>query len=335
MADLASQTRPDPSETAFGSLARKFSSLSREARRTIFSLAFLVLLYLAIGLVNPVAFAPKNLSAMAQSGSVLLLVALGATFCVMMGMIDLSVGSLVTLSGMTLAVLFQFVGDFAILLAIVVTVFVGLLNGAVVAYLRLPSFLVTLGSLSIIAGGALLIGSSYISLRSPTLDFLTLQRPAGVPIALAWAGILVIILSWVAVKTVFGRSAYAIGGNERVALIAGIPVKRYKIVAFGVSALTASIAGIMLVGQLGAGSPTIGQNLLLDAVAAIAVGGTALTGGLGGPWATVIGAAIMTVVSNGLVVLAVDANTQGIVKGLIVIVAVYFTMDRKRGLIVK
>jgi ribose transport system permease protein/putative xylitol transport system permease protein len=152
---------------------------------------------------------------------------------------------------------------------------------------------------------------------------------------LAWAGILVIILSWVAVKTVFGRSAYAIGGNERVALIAGIPVKRYKIVAFGVSALTASIAGIMLVGQLGAGSPTIGQNLLLDAVAAIAVGGTALTGGLGGPWATVIGAAIMTVVSNGLVVLAVDANTQGIVKGLIVIVAVYFTMDRKRGLIVK
>ncbi len=335
MAVSTSRNTTEPSGHGLGSVARKFRSLSREARRTIVSLGFLILLYVAIGLANPVAFSPKNLSAMAQSGAVLLLVALGGTFVVMMGMIDLSIGSLVTLSGMSLAVLYQFVGDLAIPLAIIITVFVGLINGALVAFLRLPSFLVTLGTLSIIAGIALVVGSSYVSLHSSTLDFISLQRPAGIPIALAWAAILVLILSWVALNTVFGRSAYAIGGNERVSLIAGTPVKRYKIVAFGLSALTASVAGIMLVGQLGAGSPTIGQNFLLDAVASIAVGGTALTGGLGGPWATAIGAAIMTVVSNGLVVLAVDANTQGIVKGLIVIVAVYFTMDRKRGLIVK
>lgn len=312
-----------------------FKNLGTEAKRTIYSVAFLVALFLLIGLIKPVTFSPQNLSAMAQSGSILLLVSLGATFVVMMGMIDLSIGSLVTLSGMSLAVLYGVIGDWAIPAAIIITVVVGTLNGSIVAFLRLPSFLVTLGTLSIIAGLALVIGNSYVSLSSPMISFVTLQRFGGIPIAMVWAAILVIVLTWVAICSLFGRGAYAIGGNERVALIAGVPVRRYKIIAFALSALTASIAGIMLVGQLGAGSPTIGQNLLLDSVAAIAVGGTALTGGRGGPWATVIGAAIMTVVSNGLVVLSVDANIQGIVKGAIVIVAVYFTMDRNRGRIVK
>jgi ribose transport system permease protein/putative xylitol transport system permease protein len=326
---------PDTPERGRKNPLAWFRSLSTEAKRTVVSVAFLAVLYIVIGLIRPVAFSPNNLSAMLQSGSILLLVSLGATFVVMMGMIDLSVGSLVTLAGMSLAVLYGFIGDWAIPVAMLITIVVGIVNGSIVAFLRLPSFLVTLGTLSIIAGFALVIGNSYVSLSSPLITAVTLQRFGGIPIAMVWAAIVVVILSWIAVKTLFGRGAYAIGGNERVALIAGVPVRRYKITAFALSALTASMAGIILVGQLGAGSPTIGQNLLLDSVAAIAVGGTALTGGHGGPWATVIGAAIMTVVSNALVVLQVDANIQGIVKGAIVIVAVYFTMDRKRGLIVK
>lgn len=300
------------------------------------SIGFLVLMYVVFGIAKPTFFSASNFWTMSQQASILLLVALGATFVVVMGMIDLSVGSLVTLSAMVLAVVEPTFGSWAVLIAIVAATAVGALNGIVVTVLRIPSFLVTLGSLSIITGFTLVIGATYVPVANPFISNLAVSHVLGsVPIITLWAVLMTLALLWIARYTVFGRSVYAIGGGERVSQIVGMPIRRYKIIGFAMSGLTCGVAGVVLVGLTGAGSPGIGASFLLNAVAAIAVGGTALTGGIGGPQGTVIGAAIITVLTAGLVTLQVSEQLQNIVQGLVVIAAVYFTMDRSRNLINK
>lgn len=300
------------------------------------SIGFLLLMYVAFGLAKPVFFSANNFWTMSQQASILLLVALGATFVVMMGMIDLSVGSLVTLSAMVLAVLEPTFGSWAVALAIVAATMVGALNGLIVTVLRIPSFLVTLGSLSIITGFTLVIGSTYVPISDAFVRNIAVNYVVGsVPIITLWAVILTLVLLWIARYTVFGRSVYAIGGGERVSQIVGVPIRRYKIIGFALSGMSCGVAGIVLAGLTGAGSPGIGASFLLNAVAAIAVGGTALTGGVGGPQGTVIGAAIITVLTSGFVTLQVSEELQNIVQGAVVIAAVYFTVDRSRGLIIK
>lgn len=310
--------------------------LPLERRRMLASIGFLVALYVGFGIAKPVFFSESNFWTMSQQGSILLLVALGATFVVMMGMIDLSVGSLVTLSAMVLAVTEPDLGSWAVLAAIGVAGLAGAMNGLIVTIMRVPSFLVTLGTLSIITGLTLVIGSTYEPLNNSLVEDISVSEVLGrVPIITVWAVLLTLLLAWVARYTVYGRSVYAIGGGERVSQIVGMPIKRYKVAAFALSGLTCGVAGVVLAGLSGAGSPGIGASFLLSAVAAIAVGGTALTGGIGGPWGTVIGAAIITVLTSGLVVLQVSEQVQNIVQGSVVIGAVYFTMDRSRGLIIK
>ena len=300
------------------------------------SIGFLVLMYVVFGVAKPTFFSASNFWTMSQQASILLLVALGATFVVVMGMIDLSVGSLVTLSAMVLAVVEPTFGSWAVLIAIAAATAVGALNGIVVTVLRIPSFLVTLGSLSIITGFTLVIGATYVPVANPFVSNLAVSHVLGsVPIITLWAVLMTLALLWIARYTVFGRSVYAIGGGERVSQIVGMPIRRYKIIGFAMSGLTCGVAGVVLVGLTGAGSPGIGASFLLNAVAAIAVGGTALTGGIGGPQGTVIGAAIITVLTAGLVTLQVSEQLQNIVQGLVVIAAVYFTMDRSRNLINK
>lgn len=322
-----------PVANADGGMRRR---VNRETVRAVVSVAFLVALYVGFGLARPVFFSTATFWAIAEQGAVLLLIALGATFVVMMGMIDLSVGSLVTLSAMVLAVSIPSYGGWtAMLLAVVATVAVASLNGLIVTFLRIPSFLVTLGTLSMIAALAALVGNTYAQFDDPFIARLALGELFNVPYAVIIALVLTAILGAIARGTTFGRGAYAIGGGERVAQIVGLPIRRYKVLAFALSGLTCAVAGVILAGRLSAGTPTIGQSFLLDAVAAIAVGGTALTGGIGGPWHTAIGVFIITTLSVGLVVLQVNPNLQGVIKGAVVIAAVYFTMDRSRDLIVK
>lgn len=314
----------------------RFSSVTPATRRFIVSFAFFLVLYGAFGLAKPIFLSVDSFWTLSQQGSLLLLVALGATFVVMMGMIDLSIGSLVTLAAMTMAVTEHRLGAWAVLVAIVVTTGVGALNGTIVTVLRIPSFLVTLGTLTIIQGVALYIGSTYVQFQNDFVDSISIRRLFGhVPIITVWAALLTLVLSLVARYTVFGRGVYAIGGGEKVSQIVGLPIKRYKVAAFALSGLTCGVAGVVLAGQIQAGTPTIGASFLLSAVAAVAVGGTALTGGVGGPWGTALGAAIITVLAGGLVVVGASQQLQYIIQGAVVIVAVYFTMDRDRDLIIK
>ncbi|MBV9488725.1 MAG: ABC transporter permease, partial [Verrucomicrobia bacterium] len=160
--------------------------------------------------------------------------------------------------------------------------------------------------------------------RLPPLQNITLCA-----LAVWGAGVLI------AQRTRFGRYIYLIGGGETVARNAGIPVRRYKVYAFTLSGLIAGFGGALAVARLGAAGPTLGQDLLLNSLAAIVVGGTSLSGGVGGPHRTLLGVLIISILDNGLNLLGVRAYPQLVIKGLVVIAAVLVSQDRRPGLLIK
>ena len=213
----------------------------------------------------------------------------------------------------------------------------GAFNGAVTVLGKIPSFVVTLGTLSIFTGTSLsILAGATIMFDLPIFDVLSLRQsiPHLPNIALC-ALVLWLIFIFVGVRTRFGRFALLIGGARTGPRTAGIAVDRYKIYAFTVSGMTAGLAGVFAMSRLGAVGPSLGGDLLLNTIAAIVVGGTSLAGGSGGVHRTLIGVAIITVLSNGLNLLGMGPYWQLVVKGFVVIGAVLISQDRTRGLIVK
>lgn len=281
----------------------------------------------------------RNMTGILGQASTLLLACLGASFVILMGSIDLSVGAIVLLVGaITVTVLNMFdLGVSALFVAMVAGGMLGALNGAIYAFGRIPSFVVTLGSLSVFTGAAWEILQGR-ALRFSSFAFEDLAIGQLIPtvpnIALfafgAWA-----LMSILGQRTRFGRTMYSIGGGEAVARTAGIPVRRYKIYAFALSGVAAGLAGALAVARLGAAGPTLGQDLLLNTLAAIVVGGTSLSGGVGGVHRTLIGVAIIALLDNGLNLMGVNQYTQMIVKGSVVIAAVLVGQDRSKSVTVK
>ena len=281
----------------------------------------------------------SNMQSIAQQAAVLLLVALGATFPILMGSIDLSVAGMVTLTGICTALLAQ-AGVNGVLLVIAVLAIgatAGLVNGVILAYLGLPSFLVTLGTSFVFTGVALLaIGGIPVPLQAPGLTSLVNGfTVGGIPnialIALAvFAGSI-----GAAYWTTFGRYVYAIGGGEKVAVLAGISVKRQKALAFVVCGTLCGLAGILLAARLYSGSPGMGDPYLLSSIAAVVIGGTPLSGGVGGPQRTLLGVLLLGVLLDGMTLLSVGPFTQQIVEGLVVITAVALALRRRGEALVK
>jgi ribose transport system permease protein/putative xylitol transport system permease protein len=276
----------------------------------------------------------------AKNSSVLLLVALAGTFPIMQQSIDLSVASLVTLSGVAVAVLiadFGVSGPVALLIGILLAVFAGWVNGAVFTKGKIPSFLVTLGTLSILEGGAgLLTGGASVPFRNQAIKNLSngtliLDVPNIVIITL----VVYAITIFVAFRTKFGRYTYALGENESVVDLSGVKVDRYKIGAFVISGLLCGIAGALLTARIGTAAATMGQGLLLPSIAAIVMGGTALTGGVGGPHRTILGVLVIAILRNGMNLISVNPFVQTMILGGVVIIAVALSIDRRKIDIVK
>jgi ribose transport system permease protein/putative xylitol transport system permease protein len=269
---------------------------------------------------------------------VLLLVSLAETVVILIGSIDLSVGALVTLTGILTALTVDTLGAFGGgLVGVVAGAFVGLANGLLVTMLRVPSFLVTLGMLSILSGVTNQISQGQSILFANTLlPSLVNNAPIlGVPNVI-WFGLgATAILTIVAFKTKLGRYLYALGGGEVVAAHAGVPVTLYKILAFVLSGAICGFSGVMLTGQVGAGTPTAGSGLLLNSIAAVVMGGTALSGGIGGPHRTLLGVLVIAILTNGMDVTEVNSFTQDIVKGAVIILAVSLTIDRSKYSFIK
>jgi ribose transport system permease protein len=302
-------------------------------------LGVVIVLTIFFSLTSTAFASIRNLTIVSAQASTLLIVCIGATFVVLMGSIDLSVGAVVLLVG-AVSVKIQNgtgIGGSIILVAAILGGLLGLLNGIIYAYGAVPSFVVTLGSLSIFSGVALqILEGRSISFESEALDTIAIgqwippfQNIALCAIAIWGVGVLI------AERTRFGRYMYLIGGGENVARNSGIPVKRYKVYAFTLSGLVAGLGGLLAVARLGAAGPTLGQDLLLNSLAAIVVGGTSLSGGVGGPHRTLLGVLIIAILDNGLNLLGVSAYPQLVIKGAVVIAAVLVSQNRRQSVLIK
>lgn len=274
----------------------------------------------------------------AKNAVTLLLVALAGTFPILQQSIDLSVESVVLLTGVVTVVLIsQFgLGLLAIPLAIGVGMLAGLFNGVVFTKLKVPSFLVTLGTLSVMAGvGKIITGGSTITFRNPAIRTIATGDVFGIPNLVLWGLLIYVATIVLAFRTKFGRYCFALGENERVVELAGAKVDRYKIYPFVLSGLLCGIAGVLLTLRISSASPNIGSGLMLPSIAAIVMGGTALTGGVGGPHRTILGVLVIAVLNNGMNLLGIDSFVQEIILGLVVVAAVALSIDREKIDVVK
>ncbi|MEF2978589.1 ABC transporter permease [Subtercola sp. YIM 133946] len=315
----------------------KFNPL-RWAGGILLPIAAIILLVVVFSLLAPSFFQFSTLIGVARESSVLLVVAIGMTFVVLMGSIDLSVGSTVTLSALVAASIAQH-GNWilAILAGLGVGIAVGLVNGFIFAFIKVPSFLTTLGISLVVTGvGLWFVNGRPIQVFDKGFTTISQGKFLGeLPLIAVWALILWIIFAFVGQKTRFGRYTFAIGGAEAVSGLAGIPIRRMKLWVMVLSGALAAAAGILLASRVGAATPGMGDKLTLDSIAAVVIGGTAITGGVGGVHRTILGVLVMTVLSVGLNTLGVQPYLQQIVQGGVVVIAVALTLDRSKLSVIK
>ena len=295
-------------------------------------LAFLVVATLA-SLATPRFLHPQNLANVSLQVATVAVVSIGATLVILTGGIDLSPGSNVALITCTLAILVKKMGyplSVGIALCLLLGVLLGFINGFFSTYGKIPSFIVTLATMSIYRGLAFLItGGTPIFTVSPQLGPLFYGKFLGIPLPFYYVVILYIIGAIFLRNTIPGRGIYAVGGNESAARLTGIAVNRTRMVAFVLAGLTASIGGVLLTAWLNSGSPNYGQELGLQSIAAAVIGGASLAGGVGSMIATLFGALTVAVVQNGLNLLAVPASWQEITLGIVIVLAVGLDMWRE------
>lgn len=297
---------------------------------------------LLIALANPNFIELRNLIRIANAAAVPLTIAMGTTFIILLGSIDLSAEGGVAVSAMVLVLLAHNdlnghdAGWLAVPAAIAAGGIMGLVSGLVQMGLRIPSFMATLGTWFIGLGfSTYMLGGSAVRLLDPALRQIALNRFAGLPlavwIALAAFGVAVVIQT----QTRLGRHILAIGGGEDLAELSGVSPTRVRLLAFTLAGLFYGLAGVLAATQLGQSNAVIGDGRLFAAITAVVVGGTALTGGEGGVLNTLIGVLIVTVLGNGMVLLGISPYVQQTVQGLMIIAAVALSLDRVRQKIVK
>ena len=309
---------------------------ARVAARTLRASRFFVLAGLVVffGLTAPGFLTHVTLFNVLTATSLFLLLALGETFMIVSGAIDLSVGSKISLSGVAAAVYMS--GRFqsgatgadtivgGIILAVVVGAVGGLLNGAIVGYLGLNSLIVTLASYGAFLGFADLISNGFpVGNLPPALLELGNGTVFGVPYVVLIAAAAVWGCSWLANSTRFGRYTFAIGANREAVRRAGVDLRRHTVLLFMLAGALAGLTGLLSTSKFESASSQAGSTDLLTAIASVVIGGTPLSGGEGTIWGTVLGALIITIVENGFVLMGVSGFWQLVVVAVIIVIAVY------------
>ncbi len=281
--------------------------------------------------IEEVAFlSGNNISSVLQQVSITGILAIGMTLVMLMGGIDLSIGQMMGFIGVGMAALIK-AGDLPIWLIVVLGITVGivcqLIMGLLISRTKLEPFIVSLGFMSIYQGLIYLITNGREITFGTKFDFIgnTAFRLGG-NFRLFLSVIIfltLIVLVWLVIKyTKFGRRLYAVGGNESAAHLSGINVKNFKLLVYGINGLFAAIAAMVLISRLATGGPNNGQGKEIDVIAAVVVGGVALSGGKGNIWGTVIGVLLMGIISNALNILGVNPYWQYIMKGVLIVVSV-------------
>jgi len=308
---------------------------TRKALTTLFILIGLVIL--AAILSHGIFLQPANLLNLVFQNVILGVVALGQLLVILTSGIDLSVGSVVGLSTVLL-MLYQYLGlGAALALTFGVAILIGLVNGFFVAVRKLPAFVVTLAMMlfvyslaQVLSGGAGVYTGLNGANLSPFIADFNKHALAGIPYpALVWLVALVGVSLFIRIS--YGHFIYAVGGNERAAYLSGIPVRLVRTIAYILSAVLASVGGILSVARVGEGHPAAGQWYLLDSIAAVTIGGASLAGGSGSVFGALIGVIILGTINNIMNLLNVSPMMQPAVKGVIILLAVYLNSREKRG----
>jgi ribose/xylose/arabinose/galactoside ABC-type transport system permease subunit len=297
------------------------------------TLAGLFGLCAVLWILTPHFLTISNLLNVAQQTAINAVIAVGLTFVIISGGIDLSVGSLVAFSGVVLASLLQHQVPIPLALAgsLAAGLACGLANGLLITFGRLPPFIATLGMMSVARGGALLFTDGRpISGFTDSFRWLATGELLFVPVPVVLMLAVYAVAHFVLHRTKFGRYLYAIGGNEEAALLSGVRVRFYKTLVYGTSGLLSALAAAVLTARLNSAQPIAGMNYELDAIAATVIGGTSLMGGQGSVVGTLIGALIMGVLRNGLNLLGVSSFIQQVVIGAVIILAVLMDTAFKR-----
>jgi ribose transport system permease protein len=305
-----------------------------------------VVAFVVLALASDVFATQQNLFNVARNFAFVAIIGIGMTAVIVTGGIDLSVGAVLVLSGMVIGMTMNAGMSIwlAVPLALGVSLLAGAINGVLIAYVGVPPFVVTLGMLSIARSVAMVLsdnrmvysfgpdqpallalGGGFVELSLPLIDPIRLPNP------LIFLLSLVVITSLAFRWTRWGRYLFAIGGNERAALLTGVPVKVMKISVYMFCALCAGITGVLEVGWLGTITTGLGQGMELTVIAAAVIGGANLSGGIGTAFGAVVGAALIEVIRNSLTLLGISTFWQGTFVGSFIIVAVLFDRLRSRG----
>lgn len=293
----------------------------------------LLVLVIVISIFNPSFLQVSNILNLLRQVSINALIAFGMTFVIITGGIDLSVGSVLALSS-AFSAGFMVSGMNAILavtLGLLMGAVFGLISGLLITKGKMAPFIATLATMTIYRGTTLVFtGGNPVTGLGDSYFFQLLGKGYvyGIPIPVIIMVIVFIILSIVLHKTSFGRKIYAVGGNERAANIAGINTDRVKMSVYAISGFLSSLAALILTSRLNSAQPTAGEAYEMDAIAAVVLGGTSMSGGRGTMWGTLVGALLIGTINNGLNLMGVSSFYQQIVKGIVIIVAVL--LDRRR-----
>ena len=295
-----------------------------------------IVLVIILMILSPNAFAkPRNLINVVKQASINGVLACGMMFVIIAGGIDLSAGSVVALSGVVAAYLAQMQGlpiFVPILGALGTGALIGLVNGFGAAYAELPPFIITLATMSIVRGVALILsgGSPVFGLQEQFEGIAGISIANVIPILVLYFLLIAVVSGFILNKTVFGRHVYAIGGNSITAKVSGINVKSMLLRVYIICGVFSGIAGLLIASRTMQGSPTVGVGYEMDAIAAVVIGGVSMSGGSGKWYGTIIGALLLALISNGLDILGVSSNFQQIIKGIIIAVAVYLDLRGKK-----
>jgi ribose/xylose/arabinose/galactoside ABC-type transport system permease subunit len=299
------------------------------------SLIGILVFFVALSILSPVFLSMNNFVNIFNQITVNAIIAAGITLLIISGGIDLSVGSILALCGIFTANYFRNAPAggsvlIGILIGVVIGVSCGLFNGLLIAYLHIPPFIATLGTMSIFRGMALVFsgGRPLMDLNERYINLFT-GFIGPLPKQFVLAILISLLLYLVLERTSVGRVAFALGGNERCVMISGINIKTYKLLFYGLSGLLAALGGMVLTSMIAAAEPIAGMNYEMDAIAVVVMGGTSMEGGKGNILGTLLGAILLGIVRNGLNLLGVDANYQQLFIGLIIMIAIVSGSSKK------
>ncbi|MDR0707325.1 MAG: ABC transporter permease [Treponema sp.] len=316
--------------------------------------AYIALLVLLVffSITSPNFLTPTSLITMVRHIALNAIIAIGATFVILTGGIDLSIGSIIGFCGMIaggfiyeginlafLGITVYFWAPVIMIVTVIIGVLIGLVNGILVSKFNVTAFIATMGTMYIFRGFALLrsqgktipILQGRAELRNTGFPLLGSGTFLGIPYSILLMIILVVIMVYIAKKTPFGRRVYAVGGNESAARLSGIQVAKIKTIVYMISGGCAAIVGLIISSELVAAHPATGESYEMNAIAATVLGGTSLAGGRGSIGGAVLGAFVIGILNDGMVMMGVSSFWQTVIKGIVIILAVILDQLQNRG----